>query len=107
MPVVTRVAGWKYKDGTSDEQKRVNKEGLLRVYAELAHLVNHGPIGGKNISKMGFDKGFDLVFTVEFKSEETRDEFNVHTIHEEYVKGIQESFEDIFVYDFVKDDYGV
>lgn len=87
MPAVTRVAGWKYKEGVTDEQKRVNKEGLLRVYAELAHLVNHGPIGlyhrlicvegvelnlgcdtgGKNISKMGLDKGFDLVFTVEFK----------------------------------------
>lgn len=87
MPAVTRVAGWKYKEGTTDEQKRVNKDGLLRVYAELAHFVNHGPIGlyhrsicmedvklslgydagGKNISKMGFDKGFDLVFTTEFK----------------------------------------
>ncbi|KZV63042.1 hypothetical protein PENSPDRAFT_758265 [Peniophora sp. CONT] len=107
MPAITRIAGWKHKEGTTDEQKRANKEGLLRIYTELAHLVNHGPIGGKNVSNLGFDQGFDLVFTAEFKSEATRDEFNPHPIHDAYVKGMQEIIEDVFVYDLVKGDYGV
>ena len=45
MHAVTRIAGWKYKEGVSDEQKRFGSEGLLRIYGELAHLVNHPPKG--------------------------------------------------------------
>ena len=45
MPAVTRLAGWKYKEGTTEEQKRQAKDDLLKLYVELAHLVNHAPIG--------------------------------------------------------------
>ena len=45
MPAVTRVAGWKYNEGVTEEQKRTIKDGLLKTYAECAHLVNHGPAG--------------------------------------------------------------
>ncbi|VDB91709.1 unnamed protein product [Peniophora sp. CBMAI 1063] len=107
MPAVTRVAGWKYKEGVTDEQKRTTKDGLIKIYADLAHLVNHGPIGGKNIASMGLEKGLDLIFIVEFKSVEARDEFNPHPIHDAYVKELQEVAAELFVYDFVKDDYGV
>lgn len=45
MPAVTRLAGWKYKEGVTDEQKRFAKDTLLKLYEDLAHLVNHSPIG--------------------------------------------------------------
>ncbi|KZV63055.1 hypothetical protein PENSPDRAFT_224294 [Peniophora sp. CONT] len=108
MPAVTRLAGWKYKEGVTDEQKRFAKDAMLKLYEDLAHLVNHGPVGGKNNSQMGVHKGLDLAFTVEFKSEEARDEFNPHPIHAESVqKVLTPLIEDLFVYDFVKGDYGV
>ena len=45
MPAVTRVAGWKYNEGVTEEQKRTVKDGLLKTYTECVHLVNHGPAG--------------------------------------------------------------
>ncbi|KZV63056.1 hypothetical protein PENSPDRAFT_758279 [Peniophora sp. CONT] len=107
MPAVLRLAGWKYKEGTTDEQKLVAKDGLIRLYTDLAHLVNHDPIGGKNTSKLGLNKGLDIAFTVEFKSEEARDEFDTNPMHETLVKEFGQFVEDIFIFDLVKDDYGL
>jgi hypothetical protein len=67
MPPVTRFAAFKYKPGTTDEQKRASLDGLVKLYEVNKHFVNYGPKGGKNNSTEGFDKGFDVVFTVQFK----------------------------------------
>ncbi|VDB91710.1 unnamed protein product [Peniophora sp. CBMAI 1063] len=105
MPAVTRLAGWKYTEGTSDERKRQARDSLLKLYTEVAHLVNHGPIAGKNISKLGVHKDFDIAFTVEFKSVEARDEFDPHPLHDKVVADLMPIIADMFVYDLVKDEW--
>ena len=45
MAPVTRFAAFKYKPGTTDEQKRQVLDGLIKLYEENAHMVNHGPVG--------------------------------------------------------------
>lgn len=67
MPPVTRLAAFKYKPGTTNEQKKAALDGLIELYEVNKHLVNYGPKGGMNNSTEGFDKGFDVVFTVQFK----------------------------------------
>lgn len=89
MVPVTRFAAFKYKSGTTDAQKRQALDGLIKLYNDNAYMVNHGPLskcltarlcilnlsliyfsaspGGRNNNSEGFDKGFDVVFTIEFK----------------------------------------
>ena len=45
MAPVTRFAAFKYKPGTTDEQKRKALDGLIALYEENAHMVTHGPTG--------------------------------------------------------------
>ena len=45
MAPVTRFAAFKYKAGTTDEQKRKVLDDLIKLYEENAHMVNHGPVG--------------------------------------------------------------
>lgn len=45
MAPVTRFAAFKYKAGTTEEQKRRALDGLIKLYEENAHMINHGPIG--------------------------------------------------------------
>lgn len=67
MAPVTRFAAFKYKPTVTSEQKRAAYDGLVKLYAENADRINDGPEGGRNNSTEGFDKGFDVVFTVQFK----------------------------------------
>ncbi|TFY57465.1 hypothetical protein EVG20_g8540 [Dentipellis fragilis] len=109
MAPVVRFAAFKYKPGTTDAQKRQSLEGLLKLYEENARLVNHGPVGGYLLVPRfwgGFDKGFDIVFTLEFKSKEARDEFIPDAKHVAYKMSIMDIVEDVLVYDFEKGDYG-
>ncbi|THV04054.1 hypothetical protein K435DRAFT_962039 [Dendrothele bispora CBS 962.96] len=106
MAPVVRFAAFKYKPGTTDAQKRQALDGLIKLYEENARMVNHGPVGGMNNNPEGFDKGFDVVFTVEFKSKETRDEFIPDEKHVAYKMSIMEIVEDVIVYDFEKGVYG-
>ncbi|KIP03532.1 hypothetical protein PHLGIDRAFT_235963 [Phlebiopsis gigantea 11061_1 CR5-6] len=106
MAPVTRFAAFKYKPGTTEEQKRKALDGLIALYEENAHLVNQGPTGGRNNNPEGLGKGFDIVFTVEFKSEANRDEFIPDPKHVAYKMSIMDIVEDVIVYDFVKGDYG-
>ncbi|KAK0459008.1 uncharacterized protein EV420DRAFT_345087 [Desarmillaria tabescens] len=106
MAPVVRFAAFKYKPGTTDEQKRHALEGLIKLYEENARMVNHGPVGGRNNNPEGFDKGFDVLFTVEFKSKEHRDEFIPDAKHVAYKMSIRDIVEDVIIYDFEKGDYG-
>jgi len=106
MAPVTRFAAFKYKPDVTDAQKRTALEGLIKLYQENEHLVNYGPRGGRNNSPEGFDKGFDVVFTVQFKSETARDEFIPDAKHVEYKMSIIDLVEDVIVYDFVEGEYG-
>lgn len=86
MAPVTRFAAFKYKSGTTDEQKRKILDGLIQLYKNNEHMINYGPrgkytssisvhardccrtnLGGRNNNPEGHDKGFDVVFTVQFK----------------------------------------
>lgn len=89
MAPITRFVAFKYKPSTTDAQKRHALEGLIKLYNDKAHLVNHGPLGpclttrlcihklslisfsdspgGRNNNPGGYDKGYDVAFTIEFK----------------------------------------
>ena len=45
MPAVTRICAWKYKDSVTKEKQHEMLEGLMKVYEELKHTTNHGPVG--------------------------------------------------------------
>jgi hypothetical protein len=45
MPPITRFAAFKYKQGTTDQQKRAWLDGLIRLYAANADRVNFAPKG--------------------------------------------------------------
>ncbi|EMD33485.1 hypothetical protein CERSUDRAFT_87328 [Gelatoporia subvermispora B] len=106
MAPVTRFAAFKYKAGTTNEQKRASLDGLLKLYEENAHLVNYGPRGGRNNNPEGFDKGFDVVFTVQFKDIKSRDDFIPDPKHVAYKMSIMDIVEDVIVYDFEEGNYG-
>ncbi|OSX67398.1 hypothetical protein POSPLADRAFT_1127555 [Postia placenta MAD-698-R-SB12] len=106
MAPVTRFAAFKYKSGTTDEQKRKILDGLIQLYKNNEHMINYGPRGGRNNNPEGHDKGFDVVFTVQFKSREARDEFIPDAKHIAYKMSILDMVEDALVYDFEKNDYG-
>ncbi|KAH7926921.1 hypothetical protein BV22DRAFT_1008097 [Leucogyrophana mollusca] len=106
MAPVTRFAAFKYKPGTTDAQKRKSLDDLITLYENNAHMVNYGPRGGRNNNPEGFDKGFDVVFTVQFKSKETRDEFIPDAKHVAYKMSIMDIVEDVIVYDYEEGDYG-
>ncbi|VDB91711.1 unnamed protein product [Peniophora sp. CBMAI 1063] len=106
MPAVTRLTAWKFVKGTTNEQKRQARGALLKLYSDLDRFVNHGPIGGKNISRFNLHKDLDLAFTVEFKSAQARDEFDGHPLHDTVVvTKLRPFIADIFVFDLVKDQY--
>ena len=50
MPAVTRICAWKYKDSVTQEKQHEMLEGLVKVYEELKHTTNHGPVGAFFIS---------------------------------------------------------
>ncbi|KAI0032438.1 hypothetical protein K488DRAFT_85860 [Vararia minispora EC-137] len=106
MPPVTRFVAFKYKPATTDEQKRRVVGDLVELYKKHADFVNHGPVGGKNNNPDGFDKGFDVVFTLEFKSEKHRDDFIPQPDHIAFKSSIMPFLEDVLLYDFVKGEYG-
>jgi hypothetical protein len=47
MPPITRFAAFKYKQGTTDQQKRAWLDGLVSLYAANADGVNFAPKGKK------------------------------------------------------------
>ncbi|KAF9461973.1 hypothetical protein BDZ94DRAFT_1262652 [Collybia nuda] len=106
MAPITRFAAFKYKPGTIDVQKRQVLDIIVKLYEENARMINYGPFGGKNNNPGGHDKGFDIGFTVEFKSKECRDEFNADEKHAQYIMAIRDILEDVFIYDFERGDYG-
>ncbi|EGO02873.1 hypothetical protein SERLA73DRAFT_150463 [Serpula lacrymans var. lacrymans S7.3] len=106
MAPVTRFAAFKYKPGTTNEQKRASLDGLIKLYEDNAHMVDVGPRGGANNSTEGFDKGFDVVFTVVFKSKAHRDEFVPDPAHLAYKESIMSIVEDVIVYDYEEGVFG-
>lgn len=82
-PAISRFLGFKFKEGTTDEQKANAVKGLFKLYEDLARYVNQGPVGallkyyansvafitsagGKSLVQ-GPNRRFDYMFTVEFK----------------------------------------
>lgn len=82
-PAISRFLGFKFKEGTTDEQKANAIKGLFKLYENLARYVNQGPVGallnqhpdsvafmasagGKSLVQ-GPNRRFDYMFTVEFK----------------------------------------
>ncbi|KAH7910668.1 hypothetical protein BJ138DRAFT_1135865 [Hygrophoropsis aurantiaca] len=106
MAPITRFAAFKYLPGTTDMQKRQSLDGLINLYNANADMVNVKPRGGRNNNTEGFDGGFDVVFTVEFKSKVTRDQFILNEEHVKYKNSIMGIVAEVIVYDFEEGDYG-
>lgn len=45
MAPITRFAAFKYKPGTTIDQKREALAGLIKLYKDNERMVNHGPVG--------------------------------------------------------------
>ncbi|KAI0709910.1 hypothetical protein C8Q76DRAFT_740318 [Earliella scabrosa] len=106
MPPVTRFAAMKYVEGTTDAQKRQILDGLRTLYDNEYVTPGGGFRGGKNNNPEGFDKGYDIVFTTQFKSQEARDQFTADPRNVGFKEQIVGLVADVVVYDFEDNDWG-
>ncbi|KAF7441364.1 hypothetical protein PC9H_001714 [Pleurotus ostreatus] len=104
-PAISRFLGFKFKEGTTDEQKANAVKGLFKLYEDLARYVNQGPVGGKSLAQ-GPSRRFDYMFTVEFKNAAARDAFSASPEHEGGKTRLAPIVEDVLAYDYVKEEYG-
>ncbi len=50
-PAISRFLGFKFKEGTTDEQKTNAIKGLFKLYENLARYVNEGPVGALKLKQ--------------------------------------------------------
>ncbi|KDQ49478.1 hypothetical protein JAAARDRAFT_165633 [Jaapia argillacea MUCL 33604] len=107
MYPITRFAAFKYKSTVTEEEKKAAIQGLLDLYALKSEYVSdvQGEDLGKNNNEEGYSKGFDIVFSVKFRSVEDRDKFIPDADHIAYKMSVIPIVEDVMVYDFVNGEY--
>ncbi|KDQ49483.1 hypothetical protein JAAARDRAFT_42901 [Jaapia argillacea MUCL 33604] len=104
MSPITRFVAFKYKPTVTEEEKKAAIQGLLDLYALKSEYVSDVQVG-KNNNGEGYSKGFDVAFSVKFRSVEDRDKFNPDADHITYGMSVIPIVEDLMVYDFVNGEY--
>ncbi|PMD47127.1 hypothetical protein L207DRAFT_416789, partial [Hyaloscypha variabilis F] len=109
-----RFLVFRYKPGTTAQQKRTMLENFIKLYDANKDLFSHGRKGGMKNSTEGFDKGFGgSLFCLIFEEKEHRDQFVTNAEHIKYKfctiylsMSAIDLVEDVIVYDLCYGVYG-
>src|SRR5687767_8668867 len=98
---IVHVVAFKYKKAVTDAKQKEIADALVALKKQIPQIisVDHG----RNISKEGFDKGFQELFIVTFANEKDRDIYLEHPKHKEFAKLLDGIIADkgVFVFDYV------
>ena len=98
---IVHVVAFKYKKAVTDAKQKEIADALVALKKQIPQIisVDHG----RNVSKEGFDKGFQELFIVTFASEKDRDIYLEHPKHKEFAKLLDGLLADkgVFVFDYV------
>lgn len=98
---IVHVVAFKYKKAVSGAKEKEIADAFVALKTKIPQIVSieHG----KNMSKEGFDKGYNEMFVVTFVNEKDRDIYLDHPKHKEFAKLLDGILADkgVFVFDFV------
>ena len=98
---IVHVVAFKYKKAVTEAKQKEISNALVALKTKIPQIVSveHG----KNVSKEGFDKGYNEMFVVTFANEKDRDIYLEHPQHKEFAKLLDGLLADkgVFVFDFV------
>ena len=101
---VFHVVAFKFKKAVTDAKQKEIADALVALKGKIPQIISieHGP----NVSKEGFEKGFQHAFIVTFANEKDRDIYIEHPKHKEFAKLLDGILADkgVFVFDFVSKD---
>lgn len=103
--VLKHAVFFKFKDGTSDEAKRIVEEGLASLPGKIDTIK--GFEWGTNNSPEKHDQGFTHCFMFTFDSEKGLKEYAEHPAHVEVANDLRPKMEQIRVIDFFADEVPV
>lgn len=98
MKLLRHVVLFNFKDTTSDETVREIEQSFARLQDNISEI--HSFEWGVNNSPEGLDKGLTHCFLVTFLSEEDRDSYLPHPVHQEFVEFAGPYIEDVTVVDY-------
>ena len=98
---IVHVVAFKYKKAVTDAKQKEIADALVALKTKIPQIVSieHG----KNVSKEGFEKGYNEMFVVTFANEKDRDIYLEHPKHKEFAKLLDGLLADkgVFVFDFL------
>ena len=98
---IVHVVSFKYKKAVTEAKQKEIADALVALKKSIPQIisVDHG----RNISKEGFDKGYNELFIVTFANEKDRDIYLKHPEHEKFAKMLDTLLADkgVFVFDYV------
>ena len=98
---IVHVVSFKYKKAVTEAKQKEIADALVALKKSIPQIisVDHG----RNISKEGFDHGYDELFIVTFANEKDRDIYLEHPKHKEFAKLLDGQLTDkgVFVFDYV------
>ncbi len=98
---LVHVVAFKYKKTATEEKQKEIADALVALKDKIPQIISveHGT----NVSKEGFDRGFNHTFVVTFANEKDRDIYLEHAAHKEFGKKLDGLLADkgVFVFDFL------
>ena len=98
---IVHVVAFKYKKATTDAKQKEIADALVALKKQIPQIISIDH--GRNVSKEGFEKGFQELFIVTFANEKDRDIYLEHPKHKEFAKLLEGILADkgVFVFDYV------
>lgn len=98
---IVHVVAFKYKKAVPEAKQKEIAAALVALKGKIPQIISveHG----QNVSKEGFDKGYNEMFVVTFANAKDRDIYLEHPKHKEFAKLLDDLLADkgVFVFDFV------
>jgi hypothetical protein len=98
---IVHVVAFKYKKAVTEAKQKEIADALVALKKSIPQIisVDHG----RNVSKEGFDRGYQELFIVTFANEKDRDIYLEHPKHKEFAKLLDGILADkgVFVFDYV------
>jgi hypothetical protein len=98
---IVHVVAFKYKKAITEAKQKELADALVALKKSIPQIVSVDH--GRNVSKEGFDRGFQELFIVTFANEKDRDIYLEHPKHKEFAKLLDGILADkgVFVFDYV------
>lgn len=98
---VVHVVAFKYKKAVTEAKQKEIADALVALKKSIPQIVSVDH--GRNVSKEGFDRGYQELFIVTFANEKDRDIYLEHPKHKEFAKLLDDILADkgVFVFDYV------